>query len=152
MVSKASELLPLPERPVTTTITSRGRETVMSFKLCSRAPRTTIWFSAISGCPFFGVCFQKYTAPLREAKCEKRLPDFTIQSPLFVLARHVPEVGASSVTTTGTLETGPVRFRGPSDKSQPGLLAHYSSYQKLHFWPSVRSVCAGLTPRASCNE
>jgi hypothetical protein len=41
-VSKASEDLPLPESPVTTTMTSRGSETVMSFRLCSRAPRTTI--------------------------------------------------------------------------------------------------------------
>src|ERR671927_266346 len=52
MVSKAREDLPLPERPVTTTITSRGRETVTSFRLCSRAPRTTIWLSAIAHHPF----------------------------------------------------------------------------------------------------
>jgi hypothetical protein len=42
MVSKASEDLPLPESPATTTMTSRGSETVMSLRLCSRAPRTTI--------------------------------------------------------------------------------------------------------------
>src|SRR5215218_3577323 len=47
MVSKASEDLPLPERPVTTTMTSRGNATVMFFRLCSRAPWTTIWLSAI---------------------------------------------------------------------------------------------------------
>jgi hypothetical protein len=65
MVSKASELLPLPESPVTTTKTSRGSETVMSFKLCSRAPRTTILLSAIFVLPF---ARDKYTAPFGEAK------------------------------------------------------------------------------------
>jgi hypothetical protein len=34
--------LPLPESPVTTTMTSRGSETVRFFRLCSRAPRTNI--------------------------------------------------------------------------------------------------------------
>src|SRR5918911_750317 len=52
MVSKASELLPLPESPVTTTMTSRGSETVMFFRLCSRAPWTAIWLSAIFALPF----------------------------------------------------------------------------------------------------
>jgi hypothetical protein len=70
MVSKASELLPLPERPVTTTISSRGRETVTFFRLCSRAPRTTIRFSAIFYHPFSGLLLRKYTAPAREAKYE----------------------------------------------------------------------------------
>src|SRR5919107_3415549 len=70
MVSKASELLPLPESPVTTTISSRGRETVTFFRLCSRAPRTTIRFSAISYHPFSSLLLRKYTAPAREAKCE----------------------------------------------------------------------------------
>jgi hypothetical protein len=51
-VSKASELLPLPESPVTTTSTSRGNETVMSLRLCSRAPWTAIWLSAIFVLPF----------------------------------------------------------------------------------------------------
>src|SRR5918994_6503965 len=51
MVSNARDDLPLPESPVTTTITSRGMETVMSLRLCSRAPRTTIWSSAISSHP-----------------------------------------------------------------------------------------------------
>src|SRR5919199_3591856 len=64
MVSKASELLPLPERPVTTTITSRGIETVMFFRLCSRAPWTTIALSAIFGYPFFEVAPAKVYGPL----------------------------------------------------------------------------------------
>src|SRR4051794_13228695 len=59
MVSKAREDLPLPESPVTTTITSRGRESETFFRLCSRAPRTTIRFSAISGHSFFEVCSRK---------------------------------------------------------------------------------------------
>src|SRR5215212_9673199 len=78
MVSKASELLPLPERPVTTTITSRGRETFTFFRLCTRAPRTTIWFSAISSYSFFGVCFHESIRPplgrLRSNNFHKILP------------------------------------------------------------------------------
>src|SRR2546422_3665665 len=41
-VSKASEDLPEPERPVITTSRSRGISTSTLFKLCSRAPRTTM--------------------------------------------------------------------------------------------------------------
>src|SRR5919206_2566245 len=68
MVSKASEDLPLPESPVTTTITSRGRETVMSFRLCSRAPRTTIWLSAISSHPTFSARLWQVYGPLLGAQ------------------------------------------------------------------------------------
>src|SRR5450755_5057971 len=39
MVSKASEDLPEPDRPVNTTSWSRGIETSMFLRLCSRAPR-----------------------------------------------------------------------------------------------------------------
>src|SRR4051794_39339900 len=42
MVSKASDDLPEPESPVMTTRASRGMETVMSLRLCSRAPETTM--------------------------------------------------------------------------------------------------------------
>src|SRR3954454_3494257 len=41
MVSNASEDLPEPDRPVMTTSESRGSSTVMSLRLCSRAPLTT---------------------------------------------------------------------------------------------------------------
>src|SRR5258708_26966628 len=43
MVSKASEDLPEPERPVNTTSLSRGIDSVTFFRLCSRAPRIVIW-------------------------------------------------------------------------------------------------------------
>src|SRR5215813_13089113 len=39
MVSKASEDLPEPDRPVITTSRSRGRSRSTFFRLCSRAPR-----------------------------------------------------------------------------------------------------------------
>src|SRR5262245_27770732 len=39
MVSKASEDLPEPDRPVSTTNWSRGRSRSMFLRLCSRAPR-----------------------------------------------------------------------------------------------------------------
>src|ERR1700722_17068870 len=42
MVSKASEDLPEPDRPVITTRLSRGIATSMFLRLCSRAPRTTM--------------------------------------------------------------------------------------------------------------
>src|ERR671933_301979 len=77
MVSKASELLPLPERPVTTTITSRGRETVMFFKLCSRAPWTAIALSAIFGCPLFESCsYEKVYGPHAGGQVHKTLLKF----------------------------------------------------------------------------
>src|SRR5579884_2626730 len=41
MVSKASEDLPEPDSPVMQTSELRGRRTVMSLRLCSRAPWTT---------------------------------------------------------------------------------------------------------------
>src|SRR3712207_2175025 len=44
MVSKASEDLPDPDRPVMTTSESRGSSTVTSLRLCSRAPETTMEF------------------------------------------------------------------------------------------------------------
>src|SRR5918998_5376851 len=44
MVSKASDDLPDPERPVMTTSESRGSSTVTSLRLCSRAPETTMEF------------------------------------------------------------------------------------------------------------
>src|SRR3954447_10632172 len=42
MVSKASDDLPEPDRPVMTTSASRGSSTVTSLRLCSRAPATTM--------------------------------------------------------------------------------------------------------------
>src|SRR3989338_8102296 len=42
MVSKASDDLPEPERPVMTVRLPRGISTSMFLRLCSRAPRTTI--------------------------------------------------------------------------------------------------------------
>src|ERR1035437_260688 len=55
MVSNASELLPEPDRPVITTSASRGSDREMSFRLCSRAPETTIWLPA-------GICRSFYEA------------------------------------------------------------------------------------------
>src|SRR6476646_10634951 len=43
MVSKASEDLPEPDRPVNTTNWSRGMATSIFLRLCSRAPRIVIW-------------------------------------------------------------------------------------------------------------
>src|SRR6516225_4849269 len=42
MVSKASDDLPEPDKPVKTISVSRGSTTSMFLRLCSRAPRTTI--------------------------------------------------------------------------------------------------------------
>src|SRR5512139_2475212 len=49
MVSKAREDLPEPESPVTTTSTSRGMSRSMDLRLCSRAPRMTMWSWAMEG-------------------------------------------------------------------------------------------------------
>src|ERR671920_799103 len=48
MVSKASEDLPEPESPVMTVRRSRGISTLMSFRLCWRAPRTVMRSIAIA--------------------------------------------------------------------------------------------------------
>jgi hypothetical protein len=45
MVSKASEDFPEPLNPVITTSLLRGIESVMFFRLCSRAPLIMILFS-----------------------------------------------------------------------------------------------------------
>src|SRR6185437_14802853 len=50
MVSKASEDLPEPDRPVNTTSLSRGISTSMFFRLCSRAPRMVIARWLLAGC------------------------------------------------------------------------------------------------------
>src|SRR5215475_12383216 len=50
MVSKASEDLPEPERPVNTTSLSRGISTSMFFRLCSRAPRMVIARRELADC------------------------------------------------------------------------------------------------------
>ena len=49
MVSKASELLPEPESPVTTVSVLRGIETEMLRRLCWRAPRTSMWVRFLRG-------------------------------------------------------------------------------------------------------
>src|SRR3954471_13625845 len=46
MVSKASDDLPDPDRPVSTTSLSRGRSRSMFLRLCSRAPRMEMNFPA----------------------------------------------------------------------------------------------------------
>src|SRR5438552_5682832 len=57
MVSKASDDLPEPESPVKTTSLSRGMESVMFLRLCSRAPRIVIWSVGIGtfGYPLFSL-------------------------------------------------------------------------------------------------
>src|SRR5688500_8776576 len=45
MVSKASDDLPAPDRPVITVSVSRGMSTARFLRLCSRAPRTREWVS-----------------------------------------------------------------------------------------------------------
>src|SRR6185437_7769008 len=50
MVSKASEDLPEPDRPVNTTSLSRGISKSMFFRLCSRAPRMVIARRLLAGC------------------------------------------------------------------------------------------------------
>src|ERR671916_2929713 len=108
MVSKAREDLPLPERPVTTTITSRGRETFTFFKLCSRAPRTTIRFSAISDHPFSKVASTKVYGPLWGGQVRNRFPG--------ILSLAADRMGAVELPSYG-------------------LPAYYLCLRERHFWP-----------------
>src|SRR5690606_41703991 len=52
MVSKASDDLPDPDNPVKTTNLSRGMVTSIPFRLCTRAPRMTIFSRAIGSSSF----------------------------------------------------------------------------------------------------
>src|SRR5215216_1504293 len=110
MVSKAREDLPLPERPVTTTITSRGRETFTSFRLCSRAPRTTIRFSTISNHPFSKVASTKVYGPHSGGQVRNRF--------------------------LGILPPG-ARRMGTGERPACGLKAYDLSRREPHFWPFV---------------
>src|SRR3989337_2763262 len=98
MVSKAREDLPLPESPVTTTITSRGRETFTFFRLCSRAPRTTIRFSAISDHPFSKVASTKVYGPPWGGQVRNRFPGI-----LSLAARRMDAVRAAVLWAPGPL-------------------------------------------------
>src|SRR5579862_2723115 len=64
MVSKASEDLPEPERPVMTTRRSRGISRLMFLRLCSRAPRI-INLSAIYLCSSSPRRFPRFRDPPR---------------------------------------------------------------------------------------
>src|SRR3546814_8705693 len=65
MVSKASDDLPLPDRPVMTISASRGRSTSTPLRLCSRAPRTEIWVRLMGGvCSRFVLGAQERFAPV----------------------------------------------------------------------------------------
>src|SRR3712207_5813971 len=110
MVSKAREDLPLPESPVTTTITSRGRETFTFFRLCSRAPRTTIRFSAISDHPFSKVASTKVYGPLSGGQVRITFSKFYHPAPVV----WAPESGR------------PVGYK-----------AYYLFLLTPHFWPFV---------------
>src|ERR1700761_3124363 len=62
MVSKASDDLPDPDRPVMTVSVFRGISTLMFFRLCWRAPRTT---SLVNGMGSLG-------AACREPRSQER--------------------------------------------------------------------------------
>src|SRR3546814_17103450 len=65
MVSKASDDLPEPDRPVMTISASRGRSTSTPLRLCSRAPRTEIWVRLLGGvCSRFVLGAQEQFAPV----------------------------------------------------------------------------------------
>src|ERR1700722_19502338 len=62
MVSKASDDLPEPDRPVKTTSLSRGISTSMFFRLCSRAPRMVIARVAEPACWRFALITSSISA------------------------------------------------------------------------------------------
>src|SRR5258708_8677651 len=62
MVSKASEDLPEPDRPVNTTSLSRGIDSVTFLRLCSRAPRIVIWSVGMNLESFLFSCDRKRRA------------------------------------------------------------------------------------------
>src|SRR5919206_935883 len=143
MVSKASEDLPLPESPVTTTITSRGRETVMSFRLCSRAPRTTIWLSAISSHPTFSARFWQVYGPLLGAQRSSLLLDEILPLEGFVLTIRFAISGPWAQNNTRRLH----HVANGARSDPEGLLPHPSRRVGGRLPASRRRHQAGTRPR-----
>src|SRR2546423_1321871 len=68
MVSKASEDLPEPESPVITVKRSRGISTLMSLRLCWRAPRTVMRSIAM-------MIKSQAALPIEESRSQRRNSD-----------------------------------------------------------------------------
>src|SRR6266550_197556 len=85
MVSKASDDLPDPDRPVKTTSLSRGMDSVTFFRLCSRAPRMVIWSVGIWGT--FGYSFSLVIANVPLAVATRRPPKPSTQHSVTAVRR-----------------------------------------------------------------
>src|SRR4029079_4177040 len=115
MVSNASDDLPDPDRPVMTTSASRGRESEMSRRLCSRAPEMTIEFL------FGGIRHPVYVPEQTFARLRSRT------------LRRRREVGANRVSAVpphrpperrerGLVDEAPVGPPGPEARVVEGVL------------------------------
>src|SRR4051795_5185708 len=97
MVSNASDDLPDPDRPVMTTRASRGRDSEMSRRLCSRAPETTMQF-LVGGIrrPVYGG--EQTFARSVPARCEERAnpAQRACQPKRFAIARNAASAGLSA--------------------------------------------------------
>jgi hypothetical protein len=72
MVSKASDDLPEPDRPVNTTSLSRGISTSMFLRLCSRAPRMVIARMLLALCWRFALITSSISAfPDRQVQARR---------------------------------------------------------------------------------
>src|SRR6266851_2085044 len=82
MVSKASEDLPEPERPVMTVREFRGISTLMFLRLCWRAPRITSLVSPTPSSKLNETAFDPHQSILRETRCKPGETENRLVSPL----------------------------------------------------------------------
>src|SRR3954447_17309399 len=122
IVSKARDDLPDPERPVMQMRRFRGSRTVMSFRLCSRAPWTTSSSAAIRG-PLYpanmcsgrgsGATPTVRVAGLGEACLDRVVEDVVARGgEVLVVPDHArPEAFAEQVAASPVAEVEPLRVR-----------------------------------------
>src|SRR3982750_228394 len=95
MVSKASEDLPDPARPVMTTSRSRGRSTSIFFRLWTRAPRTAI---------------QSWAIPTAWNFWKNPTSDFSTPTPPPTGAHGAPSVAVQEIKHQADDQPGPEPF------------------------------------------
>src|SRR6201996_9811714 len=94
MVSKASDDLPEPDRPVNTTSLSRGISTSMFLRLCSRAPRMVIARMLLAFCWRFALITSSISAfpdrhvQARQMRCVGRAAPVTAIRRQWVSSEH----------------------------------------------------------------
>ena len=135
MVSKASEDLPEPLRPVITTSLSRGMVTSIFFRLLARAPLTMILSCMGDGSPF--ISFKCRAMAASNSFSEGREVPGGLHPPFsFVLSKRKRAVHGPKENTLGRTGVPPVReYGGRANRTggdrRPDSHDHRTSANKL---------------------